>query len=82
MADGRLESFLVDNNVLRGRVPDNWLMFNKLVQYRLHNNNFNELGGDNCRFNVFNGGELSEFTADCGICICNDIFCDRMCGRN
>lgn len=36
MADGRLVSFLADHNRLTGVVPDNWIMFNKLVQYTLH----------------------------------------------
>ena len=36
MANGRMISLLADHNQLSGVVPDNWLMFNKLVQYTLH----------------------------------------------
>jgi len=79
MGNGRLFSFFASHNFLSGRVPDNWVMFNKLVQYTLHENRFDELGENNCRFNVFAGGELCEFKADCNICSCNDIFCQRMC---
>lgn len=35
VADGRMISFLADHNRLGGAIPDNWLMFNKLVQYTL-----------------------------------------------
>mmetsp|Transcript_10763 Transcript_10763/g.31360 ORF Transcript_10763/g.31360 Transcript_10763/m.31360 type:complete len:627 (-) Transcript_10763:843-2723(-) len=79
MANGRLLSFLANNNRLQGNVPDNWTMFNKLVQYTLHDNYFNYLGPANCYFNVFEGGQLVEFKAECDICSCNDIFCDAMC---
>ena len=79
MANGRLVSFLADHNRLEGFVPDNWTMFNKLVQYTIHNNYFNVLGPENCRFNVFRGEECVEFKADCDICSCNNIFCAAMC---
>jgi len=83
MANGRLLSFLANNNRLEGYVPDNWSRYNKLVQYTLHNNYFDELGPNNCNFSVFHqggsNGELIEFKADCDICSCNDIFCDSMC---
>jgi len=85
MANGRLLSFLANNNRLEGYVPDNWSRYNKLVQYTLQNNYFDELGPNNCNFSVFhqgggsNNGELIEFKADCDICSCNDIFCDSMC---
>lgn len=79
MANGRLISFLANHNRLEGVVPDNWIMFNKLVQYTLHENYFDYLGPANCNFNVFEGGQLVEFKADCDICSCNDIFCDAMC---
>ncbi|VEU38666.1 unnamed protein product [Pseudo-nitzschia multistriata] len=36
MASGRLISVLADHNRLEGTVPDNWTMFNKLVQYTIH----------------------------------------------
>eukprot|EP00536_Pseudo-nitzschia_multiseries_P004283 jgi/Psemu1/253479/estExt_Genewise1Plus.C_700083 len=79
MANGRLISFIADHNRLDGNVPDNWIMFNKLVQYTLHENYFTYLGPANCYFNVFEGGQLVEFKADCDICSCADIFCDAMC---
>ena len=79
MANGRLISFLANNNRLEGYVPDNYIMYNKLVQYTLQNNYFDYLGPDNCFLNVFQGGELVEFKADCNICSCDDIFCNTMC---
>lgn len=77
--EGRLISFFASHNQLTGIVPDNWVFFNKLVQYTLHENNFDSLGSLNCNFNVFSGGELVEFKADCDICTCQDVFCDLMC---
>ncbi|OEU20267.1 L domain-like protein [Fragilariopsis cylindrus CCMP1102] len=79
MANGRLISFLANNNRLEGYVPDNYIMYNKLVQYTLQNNYFDYLGPNNCFLNVFQGGELVEFKADCNICSCDDIFCNTMC---
>lgn len=81
MANGRLEIMEVNHNALSGSVPDNFIMFNKLVQYRLDNNNFDTLGPQNCQLSLFNdfGGELIEFKADCDICACNDQFCENMC---
>jgi hypothetical protein len=81
VGNGRLISFLANNNRLEGYVPDNFLMYNKLVQYTLHNNYFNYLGPNNCLLNVFEGGELVEFKADCNICSCDDIFCNTMCSN-
>mmetsp|Transcript_24319 Transcript_24319/g.57241 ORF Transcript_24319/g.57241 Transcript_24319/m.57241 type:complete len:680 (+) Transcript_24319:91-2130(+) len=79
MANGRMISLLADHNELSGTVPDNWIMFNKLVQYTIQENNFWYLGPENCKMNVFSGGQCVEFKADCNICSCNDNFCDAMC---
>ncbi|KAG7348625.1 two component regulator [Nitzschia inconspicua] len=82
MANGRLESFLANHNFLTGRVPDNWVMFNRMFQFKMHENNFDSLGEQNCWFNVFTGGNCVEFTADCAVCTCpDDLFCDRMCAQ-
>jgi len=65
VADGRMISFLADHNRLGGAIPDNWLMFNKLVQYTLQGNYFDYLGPETCHLNVFSGGQCVEFKADC-----------------
>jgi len=82
VADGRMISFLADHNRLGGAIPDNWLMFNKLVQYTLQGNYFDYLGPETCHLNVFSGGQCVEFKADCNVCSCDDNFCDAMCARN
>jgi len=82
MANGRMISFLANHNRLSGVVPDNWIMFNKLVQYTFQENYFDYLGPENCNMNVFSGGQCVEFKADCDICSCNDNFCNAMCSRN
>lgn len=81
VGNGRLEVLEVNNNALSGSVPDNFSVFDKLVQVRLDNNNFDSLGPQNCILSLFSdfGGELIEFKADCAICSCNDIFCENMC---
>jgi Leucine rich repeat len=78
---GSLETLELHHNALTGRVPDNFSMYNKLVQYRLDSNNFDSMGPQNCLLSLFNnyGGELIEFKADCDICTCNDRFCEDMC---
>jgi hypothetical protein len=69
----------MNHNFLTGQVPDDWILFNKLSQFRLHENMFDSLGEENCNLNVFAGGNCVEFTADCDVCTCQDLFCDRMC---
>lgn len=45
-ANGRMISLLANNNLLSGAVPDNWIQFNKLVQFTIqgksskHKSNF------------------------------------------
>ena len=36
MANGRMISLLANHNRLTGPVPDNWTVFNKLVQFNIH----------------------------------------------
>jgi len=79
MANGRMISLFANNNRLSGSVPDNWIMFNKLVQYNIHENYFDYLGPKNCKMNVFTGGNCVEFKADCDICTCDNKFCSAMC---
>jgi hypothetical protein len=77
--NGRLYSLLADHNFLSGHVPDDWIIFNKISQYTLHDNNFDSLGENNCQLSIWAGNEMVEFKADCPICTCQDVFCDRMC---
>lgn len=70
VGNGRLESFAINDNALTGAIPDDHNLFNKLVQFTLQNNNFNDLNGGTCQLAVFIGGENVELKADCDICNC------------
>ena len=60
VGNGRLESFSIDHNRFTGTVPGERSMYNKLVQYTLHSNQFDRIDSDNCRIEVPQG-ECVEF---------------------
>ena len=60
VGNGRLESFSIDHNRLTGTVPGERSMYNKLVQYTLHSNQFDRVDSENCRIEV-PSGECVEF---------------------
>ena len=49
-------------------------------QLLIQNNNFDSMSKDSCKLDVFVGGELIEFKAQCKICKCGDdsVMC-RFC---
>ncbi|OEU20277.1 L domain-like protein, partial [Fragilariopsis cylindrus CCMP1102] len=55
VGNGRLESFSIDHNRFTGTVPGERSMYNKLVQYTLHSNQFDRIDSDNCRIEVPQG---------------------------
>ena len=71
VGNGRLESLAINDNFLTGQVPDNHVMFNKLVMFTMENNDFNVALRDTCKLDVFEGGEAVEVKADCDICSCD-----------
>jgi len=80
VGNGRLESFSIDHNYLTGRVPGTRDLYNKLVQYTLHSNEFDSMSSNVCRMEVPRG-EMVELRTDCAICICEGFFdlCDIQC---
>lgn len=78
VGNGRLEAFSINHNQLTGWLPGERERYNKLVQFTLHENQFDGMSSDNCRLEV-PYGEMVEFKADCEICICNKGFFD-LCG--
>jgi len=79
VGNGRLESFAINDNLLTGEVPDNHVLFNKLVMFTMQNNNFNVELRDTCRLTVYQGGENVELKADCDICSCRGDFACQDC---
>jgi hypothetical protein len=73
----RLEAFTINHNRLTGWVPGERELYNKLVQFTLHENEFDGMSSDNCRMEV-PYGEMVEFKADCEICRCDGWF--DLCG--
>ena len=55
VGNGRLESFSIDHNYLTGRVPGTRDLYNKLVQYTLHSNEFDSMSSNVCRMEVPRG---------------------------
>jgi len=80
VGNGRLESFSINHNRLTGTVPGERSLYNKLVQYTLHNNRFDRMDQDTCRIEVPQG-ECVELRADCSVCRCNGMFdlCRKQC---
>mmetsp|Transcript_6101 Transcript_6101/g.15111 ORF Transcript_6101/g.15111 Transcript_6101/m.15111 type:complete len:581 (-) Transcript_6101:497-2239(-) len=82
VGNGRLESFSIDHNKLTGTIPGKRDLYNKLVQYTLHSNQFESMDSDTCKSEVPKG-EMVELRADCDVCTCNGFFdiCDLQCFR-
>ena len=52
VGNNRLESFSINHNQLTGVVPGKRELYNKLVQYTLQSNNFDEMDSDVCRTEI------------------------------
>ena len=78
VGNNRLEAFSINHNRLTGYVPGDRELYNKLVEYTLHENRFSGLDRENCRLEI-PYGEMIEFKADCDICRCDGWF--DLCGR-
>jgi hypothetical protein len=78
VGNGRLASFTINHNRLTGYVSGDRQLYNNLLQYTLHENQFSGLDSENCRMEI-PYGEMVEFKADCDICRCNGWF--NLCGR-
>lgn len=52
VGNNRLESFSINHNQLTGVVPGKRELYNKLVQYNLQSNNFDEMDSDVCRIEI------------------------------
>jgi hypothetical protein len=80
VGNGRLEIFTVDHNRLTGYVTGERDLYNKLLEYTLHENQFSGMSSENCRLEI-PYGEMVEFKADCDICRCDGYFglCDMYC---
>ena len=72
VGNGRLESFSIDHNRFTGTVPGERSMYNKLVQYTLHSNQFDRIDSDNCRIEVPQG-ECVEFRYVVTLMLCYDM---------
>jgi Leucine-rich repeat (LRR) protein len=77
VGNGNLESLGIDHNLLTGYVPGRRDVTDKLVQYTLDHNYFNEVDEDNCDLSVFKYGELVELRTDCNVCPCE--VCEPTC---
>ena len=79
IGNGRLVVLAIESNQLSGVVPGEREIYDNLVQYTLHDNNFVAQEPQNCRNNL-----LVEFKADCpNVCTCFGRFfefCERWCG--
>lgn len=68
---GRLEQFTINDNRFSGTMPGAWTVQNYMQNLQIQNNNFEALDAGVCDFIVWaGGGEMTNFRADCEICIC------------
>jgi len=79
VGSGRLYVLTLNDNLLTGSVPTTWGKDNFFVDtiYVQHNNLTIEVDKDVCKLDVFEGGELVEFRADCNVCSCKDRLCEQ-----
>jgi len=79
IGNGRLVVLAIESNQLSGVVPGEREIYDNLVQYTLHDNNFVGQEQQNCQNYL-----LVEFKADCpNVCTCFGRyfeFCERWCG--
>jgi len=83
VGNGRLESFSIDHNSLTGEIQGERDMFNKLVQWTFHSNQFESMDKKNCKMEVPQG-EMVEMKADCSICRCSGYYniCELQCSSD
>ena len=83
LGDGTIERIVINDNLLTGDVPSNRdYPGNNLTTFKIENNMFTRIEKEFCKqHSIYEGvGMLSEFSADCDICTCNEL-CSTSCGQ-
>jgi hypothetical protein len=80
IAKGRARLIQLNDNLFTGTYPGKFDT-NLLNVLELHRNNFDDINDDICDQDVFDGGEMTFFSADCRVCPCDGkngaSFCDQ-----
>mmetsp|Transcript_38149 Transcript_38149/g.92323 ORF Transcript_38149/g.92323 Transcript_38149/m.92323 type:complete len:470 (-) Transcript_38149:307-1716(-) len=77
--NGRIQTLTLNNNNFTGAFPGNHEVYNRMLQLRIENNNFDSMDKSTCQLGIFSGGELVEFKSDCLVCRCGVAFMCRNC---